>query len=359
MTETLHSHLFPKQESYAIEFIQDVLRNEQALKSLLEPYSSNFAIIVDESVVNLYGKYLFSFPAGEKYKTRESKTDLENAMLEKGFGRDSAVIALGGGIVTDVAGFIAATYARGIPLIMIPTTLLGMVDASIGGKNGVNTPYGKNLIGTIYQPKKIIIDISTLKTLPLREIRNGMIKHGLIVDKGYFDFLSDHGSGILALDPSLLTQAIVRSCKIKNDIVGQDECESGKRHWLNFGHTVGHALEKTSDYVLAHGEAVAIGLLVESYISMHIGQLSSSSFQQIKGLLEKYGLPLSLPANVTTENLMKAMALDKKSLKNKPRFVVIKEIGVSLDFGGSFCTTVEDTLLLKALDWMIHDLCRH
>ena len=165
---------------------------------------------------------------------------MENQLFEKGLGRDTCVIALGGGVVTDMAGYVAATYCRGIPLVMIPTSLLGMVDASIGGKTGVNVSYGKNMLGCIYQPKKVFIDLFTLKTLPKKELTNGvveMIKHGLIADDNLFEYLEKHSDQLLALDFSFLEKAIFESCRIKKEIVEQDEKENGKRHLLNFGHT--------------------------------------------------------------------------------------------------------------------------
>ena len=224
---------------------------------------------------------LFSFPNGEQHKSRATKEKLEDQLFEKELGRDICVIALGGGVTTDLGGYLAATYCRGVPLVMMPTSLLGMVDASIGGKTGVNTPYGKNLVGSIYQPKKVLIDPATLQSLPLKELRNGiveMIKHGLILDRDYFTYLNEHADQLLELDLSILEKAIFESCRIKREIVEQDDRESGKRNLLNFGHTVGHALENLTHYSLAHGEAVAIGILVESHLAVQLGHLNSNDF---------------------------------------------------------------------------------
>lgn len=352
--------------SYEIEFHCGLLKDPQALVHCLHPLGSKFAILTDQSVSDLYGKhllrslsdlgletYLFSFPSGESYKTRDTKEQLENQLFEKGLGRDTCLIALGGGVATDLGGFVAATYCRGIPLVMIPTSLLGMVDACIGGKTGVDVPYGKNLVGAIYQPKKVLIDSSTLLSLPLKELRNGvveMIKHGLIVDRIFFEFLEKNVSQILARDLPLLETAIYQSCRIKKGIVEEDEREDGKRRLLNFGHTIGHALERLTHYALAHGEAVAIGLLVESHLALQLGHLKQSSFDRIHKILNAYGLPLSLPDELTTQQIQDAMVLDKKSLKGQPRFVMIDEIGSSLPFGSNYCTTVEESQIKNALE---------
>jgi 3-dehydroquinate synthase len=287
---------------------------------------------------------------------------LENQLFEKGLGRDTCVIACGGGVVTDLAGYVAATFCRGVPLVMIPTTLLGMVDASIGGKTGLNTPQGKNLLGCIYQPQKIIIDMTTLKSLSRKELTHGIvetIKHSLIADFNLFEELEKHSQNLLALDFSILNPVIVASCRIKKQIVEYDEQESGKRRVLNFGHTIGHALESLTNYSLPHGEAVAIGLLVESYLSLKLGKLNLHSFERIKALLVRYGLPLQLPTLFTIPSLLNAMVLDKKSLKGKPRFVTIDAIGSTLDYDSCYCTHIDEKLLIEALQWMNNDLCRH
>jgi len=357
-------------DHYEIE-IGSGLLNFQA--PYLSSLASRFAIITDDKVASLYGKqlqeylnasglevYLFSFPNGEQNKTRATKELLENQLFEKGLGRDTCLIALGGGVVTDVAGYVAATYCRGIPLVMIPTSLLGMVDASIGGKTGVNVPYGKNMLGCIYQPKKVVIDLATLNSLPKKELANGvveMIKHGLIADYKLFEALEKHSDQLLALDSSVVQKAIFESCRIKKEIVEQDEKEKGKRHLLNFGHTVGHALERLTEYTLSHGEAVAIGLLVESYLSLRLGALDQKSFDRIIKILLQYGLPLRLPSRFSIPTILDAMALDKKSLRGEPRFVVIDALGSSLSYDSSYCTHVEESLIKNALQWMKDDLC--
>lgn len=339
----------------------------------LRSLASRFAILTDDQVAPLYGEplrkalsnagletELFFFPHGEQHKTRATKEHLEDQLFEKRWGRDTCVIALGGGVVTDLAGYLAATYCRGIPLVMIPTTLLGMVDASIGGKTGINVPAGKNMLGCFYPPKKVIIDLSTLQTLPKKELANGfveIIKHGLIADSNLFEFLEKNSPSLLALEKPFIEKAIFESCRIKKEIVEQDEKEQGKRHLLNFGHTVGHALEHLTHYTLPHGEAVAIGLCVESYLSLQQETLNQEAFDRLFHILIQYGLPFKLPSRFSIDALMEAMILDKKSRKGQPRFVMLEAIGSSLSHDSPYCIEIEPSLLRKALQWMNDALC--
>jgi 3-dehydroquinate synthase len=358
----------PYADPYDIEIGYGLL-NQQA--EFLSSIASRFAIITDDQVAPLYGEqlrhclssygletHLFSFLHGERSKTRATKEDLENQLFETGLGRDTCLIALGGGTVTDIAGYIAATYCRGIPHVLIPTSLLGMVDASIGGKTGVNVPYGKNMLGCVYQPKKVVIDPSTLASLPHQELTNGfveMIKHGLIADATLIHAFENNPQHHFELSPNL-TQAIFESCRIKKEIVEHDEKETGKRRLLNFGHTVGHALETLSYYSLSHGEAVAIGILVESYLSLQLNILKQQSFDRIRNILSRYHIPLKLPARFPIHTLLETMTFDKKSIQGQPRFVIINEIGSALSYDSAYCTVIEESVVKQALEWMNDDL---
>lgn len=353
---------------YDITIQAGILNNPDFLIQQLGKLGVQFAIITDTNIRDLYGDklqklmsksgletFLFTFPAGEEHKNRTTKEELENRLFENKMGRDTCIIGLGGGVVIDLGGFLAATYCRGVPLVMMPTSLLAMVDASIGGKNGVDVPYGKNLIGSIYQPKMVLIDPLTIQTLPVEEIRNGaveMIKHGLIIDRSYFSFLDEHADQIISCDKNVLERAIFESCLIKKTIVEQDEKETGKRRLLNFGHTIGHALEHLSQFSVPHGEAVAIGLLVESHLAVQLGHLQQKDLDYILKTLKKFGLPLKLPSCFSFEQLIDAMALDKKSQKRTPRFVMINAIGSALPCNGAYCMPVEIEILSRSLMWM-------
>ena len=350
-----------------VQIEENILAGSE-LVELCSQLGSRAAIVTDSHVEDLYGRrfeqhlkdhglevYLFSFPGGEFYKTRTTKEMLEDQMQAKGLGKDTCLIGLGGGVATDIAGFIAATYCRGIPYICCPTTLLGMVDASLGGKTGVNTAFGKNLIGAYYPPEMVYIDTTTLRTLKQNEIRNGtveMIKHALVADALYFEFFEKHLDRIHVVDIGYVTEAIETSCRIKQNIVKSDRQESGKRHLLNFGHTIGHALETTSDFKLSHGEAIAMGLIAESHLSMKLGRLDEGSFQRIEKVLRDNHPELSLSPEVTPKVLREAMTMDKKSRKSRPRFSVLKAIGAPMECGGDFCMEVKDKLIDKTLDWM-------
>lgn len=337
--------------------IGEKLLQSPAFLSYLKKTASRFALITDSHIKELYGLKIieesgcqvdvFSFPAGERHKTRETIAFLQDRMLSQGIGRDGAIIALGGGVVTDVAGFIASTYCRGIPLISIPTSLLAMVDAAIGGKNGVNTPKGKNLIGTFYHPKAVFIDTHMLSTLPEREMRNGyaeIIKHALIASPALFSLLEQ---GQISLE-----EIIYQSCQIKKMVIEEDVQEKGMRRMLNFGHTIGHALETLEDYRLPHGEAIAIGMIVEGYISHALGHLKKEDLDRMISLFKQYGFPLTISSAVTTDKMIEAMALDKKSLFSTPRFVLLKSIGEVDPSDGHYCSKVPSDLLISALNWM-------
>lgn len=337
-------------------------------KRLQKELGSRFAIVTDSRVAALYAAsfpkeaHLFFFPAGEENKTRRVKESLEDQMFAAGLGKDTCLVAIGGGCVTDLGGFLAATYCRGLPLILIPTTLLGMVDAAIGGKTGVNTPYGKNLVGAFYPAKKVLIDPEVLATLPEIELRSGLveaIKHGLVFDPSFTCWMEEKASSILALEEASIDHVILESCRHKLAIVAEDPEEKGKRRLLNYGHTVGHALEKLSGYALSHGACVALGILVESYISTLLGFLKIDSYQRICALIFQY-MPLAKESfPFSSKELWLAMQLDKKAAGGLPRFVLLQEIGIPLSFEGVFCTPVQEQVVKKAWERVLDDLCCH
>jgi 3-dehydroquinate synthase len=298
------------------------------------------AMIADASVHELYrsGRLgaapwngeTITFAAGERSKTRDSWARLTDALMERGFGRDSGVLALGGGVTGDLAGFVAATYMRGVPYLQVPTTLLAMLDASVGGKTGVDTPRGKNLVGAFHPPAAVIADPQTLATLPDRDYRAGLaeaVKHGLIADRAYFEWMETNAPALTSrgLDP--LTRLIRRSIEIKAEVVSGDERESGRRAILNAGHTVAHALEQVSGYELPHGEAVALGLVVECELAEQLGVASAGLRKRVSALLGRLGLPERLPPRLEPSALFGSMAADKKNRSGQVHFALARQLG--------------------------------
>ena len=282
-------------------------------------------VVTNETVEPLYLEALtagltdkqvraISLPDGEAYKTLETVEDILDTLVEGGANRDTTVIALGGGVVGDIAGFAAASYMRGVDFIQVPTTLLAQVDSSVGGKTGVNHAAGKNLIGAFHQPRAVLIDTDTLRTLPDRELRAGLaevIKYGAIVDADFFAWLEANIDALLTCDPEVLAVAIRRSCELKAAIVAEDERESGRRAILNFGHTFGHAIERCQGYgEWLHGEAVAAGMVMAAQLSA----VDNALAERIGNLLERAGLPTRPPAIAATD-LLAAMGMDKKVLQ--------------------------------------------
>jgi 3-dehydroquinate synthase len=245
--------------------------------------------------------------------------------------RQSFVIALGGGVVGDLAGFVAASYLRGIALVQIPTSLLAQVDSSVGGKTGVNLPQGKNLVGAFYQPKLVLADTGTLGTLPERELRSGfaeLIKHGAIRDAEFFEWLEREYERVLALDPEAVAHVVRRCCEIKAEVVSTDERESGLRAILNFGHTLGHAMEALSEYVgLLHGEAISMGMCCGARLSVKRAGLSEAEATRLHDLIAASGLPTRLGTSFKLEELLATARLDKKARNGRLRFVLLKQLG--------------------------------
>lgn len=298
---------------------------------------------------------ILTIPAGESNKNRETWARLTDQMLAKGYGRDSAVIALGGGVVGDLAGFVAGTFMRGIPVVQVPTTLVAMVDASIGGKTAVDTLAGKNLVGVFHPPAAVVVDPQLLATLPLRELRAGfaeLVKHGVIADEPYLHEVASGASELLSARGSTgdrMISLIVRSVEIKADIVSRDEREEGLRKVLNFGHTIGHAVEMLSGFSLLHGEAVAIGMALESKLAERIGLAQAGTAATVTKSLQAAGLPTTFPTDCGPEAVMDAMRADKKGRSGKTRFALPLRIGVMAGADTGWTVSVSDDQLREVL----------
>jgi 3-dehydroquinate synthase len=306
-------------------------------------FANKYIIITDSGVRFLYGEkllrllkragldsLLLSFKEGEKNKNLETIRFLYDKLLKRKVGRDSVIVSLGGGTAGDISGFVAATLYRGIPYIQVPTTLLSQIDSSIGGKVGMNHALGKNLIGAFWQPKAVYIDIDTLKTLPRREFLNGLaeaIKCAAISDEALFLFLQRNLEKIFKQDAGILEKLISRCCQIKAAVVQKDERESGPRKILNFGHTIGHAIESLAGYRLAHGEAVAIGMVAESKIAEKIGLIERTDTLAIIRLIGKTGLPVKTPANILSGKIIEKTKFDKKNIGGVPKYSLPCGIG--------------------------------
>lgn len=327
-----------------------------------------YAVISDSHVAELYGPSvirvlqdggvdaaLYSFAAGEWNKTRDSWAALSDRMLEAEFGRDGAVLALGGGVVGDVAGFVAATYYRGVPFAQLPTTLLAMIDSSIGGKTGVDTPYGKNLLGAFHQPRVVIADLDTLATLPGPQLAAGVaeaIKHGVIADADYCAALERDRVAILGTqrDLAVLERVVTRSVEIKAAVVAADERDAGRRALLNFGHTIGHAVEATNGYALLHGEAIAVGMALEAALAERVGIAEPGTCAGITRLLERFNLPVALPGDATSNDLVAAMRHDKKRRGEDLHFALPRRIGeMNGDMRAGWTTPIPEDIVREVL----------
>ena len=270
-------------------------------------------------------------PDGEEHKDLNSASAIYNRLITERFERKSCVLALGGGVVGDLAGFAAATFLRGVSYVQVPTTLLAQVDSSVGGKTAVNHQEGKNLIGAFYQPRLVLIDVAVLQSLPRRELIAGLaevIKYGIIADPVLFKLLEENIQKLISLDHVLLTQVIATSCAIKAKVVETDEREDDYRAVLNFGHTIGHALEAATGYQkYLHGEAIGIGMTQAAMISVQEGFCDQRSVERIRKLIKRAGLPLEIPAEVSMQNLIQGMEVDKKAAAGKIKFVMCAGIG--------------------------------
>jgi len=306
--------------------------------------SPRIALISNPTVFGLYGKAVESslteagfetstiiVPDGEEYKGLLWVEKIYGELLRLKLDRRSVVVALGGGVIGDMAGFAASTYMRGIRFVQVPTTLLAQVDSSVGGKTGVNHPLGKNMIGTFWQPSLVWMDMDVLRTLPERELRAGMsevLKYGVIWDRDFFDFLSEAKGDMLSLDAGALARIVRRSCEIKAEVVSKDEREGGLRAILNYGHTIGHAIETLTGYTrYLHGEAVAMGMYLEALLSERLGIMDRGGSVEVRAIIDAYGLPYALPEGLDAEAMIGAMAVDKKTVGGQLRFILPEEPG--------------------------------
>ncbi len=294
----------------------------------------------------------YLFAPGEIHKTRETKATLEDRLVADAWGRDVVLVALGGGVVTDLVGYLAATYLRGVRYLSVPTTLLAMVDAALGGKTGVNTAAGKNLVGAFHQPEAVLADLDTLSTLPDVELDHGLaetVKHAALSDEALLDRLVTDATALRARDAEALSDTVARSMAVKLQLVAADEQDHGLRQALNFGHTVGHALERASEYRVGHGHAVAVGMCVESDAAVRAGLMAPTVRDRIVGVIEALGLPARLPADISHAALTAALVLDKKNRGGEVRYAFPGALGQVATFGGQYTTALPDDAVGAAL----------
>jgi 3-dehydroquinate synthase len=321
-------------EGILAEIGEDLRRKEIAKR---------YAVVADEHVGELYGgellgslaraglaAELLTFPRGEASKNLATVGDLASRLARLGFDRKDGLIALGGGVAGDITGFLAAVYMRGIPFVQVPTTLLAQVDSSVGGKTGVDIPEGKNLVGVFYQPRAVYIDTRALLTLSAAEILNGLaevIKYGVIYDAAFFELLAHRRQDILRRDLDILEEVIARCCTIKAEVVAADEREADLRRILNFGHTIGHAVEAASGYALAHGQAVAIGMVAAAELAAARGGFSRAEADRLREVIAAFGLPVTIPGDLEPAVVKSYLKTDKKTVGGRPFFVLPTRIG--------------------------------
>ncbi|WP_432454726.1 MULTISPECIES: 3-dehydroquinate synthase [unclassified Agarivorans] len=346
------------ERSYPITIGQGLISQPDFFTSAIA--SKKVMVVTNTTVAELYLEPLLkglsafqvdvvSLPDGEQYKNLQTLDLIFSGLLEKQHSRDTTIVALGGGVIGDMAGFAAACYQRAVPFVQVPTTLLSQVDSSVGGKTAVNHPLGKNMIGAFYQPKAVLIDIDCLATLDKRELSAGMaevIKYGIIYDADFFTWLENNLDPLMQLDAVLMTQAIARCCEIKAEVVAKDETEQGIRALLNLGHTYGHAIEAEQGYgVWLHGEAVGAGMVMAAETAELVGMLSQQQVQQIRTLIKRAQLPIAPPADMGVAQFLPHMLRDKKVLNGKLRLVLPNAIGSA---------EVVDTITENNIETVIH-----
>jgi 3-dehydroquinate synthase len=348
--------------SYEIRIGKDIL-GRMTLLIAKNHKAGRYAVITDDCVGGLYGKKflaalkeiglnasLIDFPAGESSKNIKTVMDIAGELMELGADRETCLIALGGGVVGDVAGFVASVFMRGVPYIQIPTTLVAQVDSSIGGKTGVDLSQGKNLLGTFYQPCAVFANLSFLETLPEKEFNNGLaeiIKYGIIDDEKMFRTLEDNMDAVKSKDSKLMSGLVENCCQIKKSVVEIDEKEHGVRRILNYGHTVGHSLESISRFSITHCEGVALGMIVAARISEKKGYLKNNEAKRIEALIHQAGLPVKIPKSLNIEKIISQLKMDKKKKGDIIHFVLLKKIGMPFINGN-----IEQSLIATVLEEM-------
>jgi 3-dehydroquinate synthase len=340
------------------------VRHELGILVAAAAPAHHYAVLTDDQVAPHYGDAAVAslgrhgratihyMRAGEAHKTRETWARLTDELLAAGCGRDTTVVALGGGVVGDVAGFVAATFMRGVPVIQCPTSLLAMIDASVGGKTGVDTEAGKNLVGAFHPPAAVLIDVETLQTLPAAHRRAGLaeaIKHGVVADAAHFARIETLLPALLEGDPTATLEIVARSVEIKSGVVRADPRETGRRKILNFGHTLGHAIEQASGYALLHGEAIAIGMVLEARLAERIGVADRGMAGQVEHALRAAALPVARPGSLRPDALLQLTRRDKKARGGAVAYSLPARIGEMAGAERDWAIEVGDTLVLEVL----------
>ena len=339
------------------------------LPALLEEAApaARYAIVADAVVADLVGVRvrdlledaglvadLVRFPAGEPHKTRESWGSVSDALVGRGVGRDGCIVALGGGVTGDLAGFVAATFMRGIPYVQVPTTLLAMVDAAVGGKTGVDTPAGKNMIGSFHQPRAVLMDPRVLATLPDDQFRSGLaetVKHGAIADASYLDWITGSADALLAQEEEALSRLITRSVEIKAEVVSEDPEEAGRRQILNFGHTLGHALEAWGGFRLPHGYAVGAGMVAAAEVGETLGVSRAGTAEALRDALGALKIPARPTGTVPPPRILDLARRDKKAREQRPRYILLAHVGeVARPDDGGWTFPVDDEQVAEVLE---------
>lgn len=352
--------------SYQIEIRENFQELNHTLSDLGYKGDRKICIVSDSEVAKIYidelkgilkptfeNIFSFVFTAGESSKNLSVVEKLYEELIKNGFDRHDFLLALGGGVVGDLTGYTAATYLRGIDFIQIPTSLLAQVDSSIGGKTGVDFKQYKNMVGAFYQPKLVYMNLSVLKTLPMRQFSSGIaeiLKHGLIKDRSYFTWMLQNREAIVALEPSVLEEMIFRSCQIKREVVEKDPTEKGERALLNFGHTIGHAVERLSDFSLYHGECVAIGSVAAAFLSWKKGNISEQDFQMISDAFTAFSLPVST-TGLCAQEILATTKSDKKMKAGKIQFILLKEPGNAYIY-----SDLSDAEILSAIYYILGEV---